>query len=208
MIEDIGTHAMGPAGVAARMADIRAKFDKVFGPSPQNTPSFPQVIAGQLSNGLTGPIGPGGLNPLSPFENGAGVEMSAPGNLRSLIQQAASNHGLDPDLLDALVRQESGYSTTARSTSGALGLTQLMPSTAEALGVKNAFDPAQNLDAGARYLKQQLDRFGDLGTALAAYNAGPGAVVRHGGIPPYRETQAYVRNIIGYVEHAKATPHG
>jgi soluble lytic murein transglycosylase-like protein len=114
------------------------------------------------------------------------------------IDAAAARHGIDPGLLRGLVRQESGFDPRAHSSAGAMGLTQLMPATASSLGVTDPYDPAQSLDGGARYLRQMLDRFGgDPAKALAAYNAGPGAVARFGGVPPYAETQNYVRNILG-----------
>ena len=110
------------------------------------------------------------------------------------ITAAASKHGIDPALLAGLVKQESGFNPNAGSPAGARGLTQLMPGTAAGLGVTNVLDPIQNLDGGAKYLRQQLDAFGgDVTRALAAYNAGPGAVQRYGGVPPYAETQNYVR---------------
>ncbi len=121
------------------------------------------------------------------------------------IDAAAAKHGVDPALLRALVRQESGFDPAARSPAGATGLTQLMPGTAASLGVTDATDPAQALDGGARYLRQQLDRFGgDERLALAAYNAGPGAVARHGGVPPYAETQQYVERVLGYAATERA----
>ena len=201
---------LGPGGIAQRMAEIRARMDQKFGTAGAPSTAFSNALSGQLG-GLAGHIGPGGSltpNPVSPFGGGVGVESAAPPGLREMVQQAATSNGLDPDLLDALVQQESGYSATARSKAGALGLTQLMPDTAAGLGVTNPFDPAQNLNGGARYLKQQIDRFGDIGHALAAYNAGPGAVIRHGGIPPYAETRNYVRSILSRVQQVKAIPHG
>ena len=111
-------------------------------------------------------------------------------------REAARRHGIPEDLFLRLVRRESGWNPAARSVKGALGLAQLMPATARVLGV-NPADPAQNLEGGARYLAMQYRRFGSWQLALAAYNAGPGAVEKHGGIPPYRETQAYVRAILG-----------
>jgi soluble lytic murein transglycosylase-like protein len=117
------------------------------------------------------------------------------------IEAAAARHGLDPALLRGLIRAESGFDPTAGSPAGARGLAQLMPGTAAALGVTNPLDPAQSIEGGATYLRQQLDRFGgDVAKALAAYNAGPGAVARHGGVPPYAETQAYVRRVMQYAE--------
>ncbi len=110
------------------------------------------------------------------------------------ITAAAKKHGIDPALLAGLVKQESNFNPNAGSPAGARGLTQLMPGTAAGLGVTNVLDPIQSLDGGAKYLRQQLDAFGgDVTRALAAYNAGPGAVQRYGGVPPYAETQNYVR---------------
>ena len=110
------------------------------------------------------------------------------------ITAAATANGIDPALLAGLVKQESGFNPNAGSGAGARGLTQLMPGTAAGLGVSNVLDPVQSLNGGAKYLKQQLDAFGgDVTKALAAYNAGPGAVQRFGGVPPYAETQNYVR---------------
>ena len=112
------------------------------------------------------------------------------------ITAAAKRYGIDPALLAGLVKQESGFNPNAGSPAGARGLTQLMPGTAAGLGVTNVLDPAQSLDGGAKYLRRQLDAFGgDVTKALAAYNAGPGAVQRYGGVPPYAETQNYVRAV-------------
>lgn len=113
-----------------------------------------------------------------------------------LAQAAATRHGIPVDLFLRLVEQESGWNAQAVSVKGALGLAQLMPQTARALRVDPS-DPAQNLDGGARYLRTQFEAFGDWRLALAAYNAGPGAVMRHRGVPPYAETQNYVQVIFG-----------
>lgn len=115
----------------------------------------------------------------------------------SEITAAAQKYGVDPALLAGLVKQESGFNPTIRSGAGAVGLTQLMPGTAKTLGVTDPTDPVQSLEGGAKYLKQQLDRFGgDERLALAAYNAGPGAVQKYGGVPPYAETQNYVKTVM------------
>ena len=117
------------------------------------------------------------------------------------ISAAAVRHGVDPNLLTGLIRAESNFDPAATSPAGAQGLAQLMPGTAAGLGVTNPLDPAQSIDGGARYLRQQLERFGgDVTKALAAYNAGPGAVERFGGVPPYEETQNYVRRVLGYAQ--------
>ena len=114
----------------------------------------------------------------------------------TLARDAARRHGIPEDLFARLVQQESGWNPAAVSHKGALGLAQLMPGTAALLGVDPA-DPKQNLDGGARYLRRQFERFGDWRLALAAYNAGPEAVARHGGVPPYAETKGYVVAIMG-----------
>ena len=113
-----------------------------------------------------------------------------------VARSVAQRHGIPEDLFLRLVQQESGWNTGALSHKGAIGLAQLMPDTAAALGVDPA-DPASNLDGGARYLRIQFDAFGSWPLALAAYNAGPGAVLEYGGIPPYAETQGYVQAIWG-----------
>lgn len=121
------------------------------------------------------------------------------------IRVAASKTGISATLLDAVIKAESGFNPNAKSPSGAMGLMQLMPSTARSLGVSNAYDPAQNIMGGATYLKQMLDKFGgDTSKALAAYNAGPGAVTKYGGIPPYKETQNYVAKILADFNNRKS----
>lgn len=114
-----------------------------------------------------------------------------------LIHSVADENGVDPRLVAAVAKVESGFRPDAVSSAGAMGLMQLMPATAQALGVTDPFDPQQNLEGGARYLKSLLQRFGDNPTlALAAYNAGPGAVAAYGGVPPYAETQKYVDAVL------------
>jgi soluble lytic murein transglycosylase-like protein len=120
---------------------------------------------------------------------------SSPTNLHDFAVSVAQENGIPSDLFLRLVNQESRWQLDALSTAGAIGLTQLMPSTAAYLGV-DPQDPIQNLEGGARYLAMQYARFGTWELALAAYNAGPGAVERYGGIPPYRETQNYVAIIL------------
>jgi transglycosylase-like protein with SLT domain len=114
-----------------------------------------------------------------------------------IIASAAEAHGVDPMLVRALIQVESGYRPRARSRKGAMGLMQLMPSTAREYNVRHPFEPKANIEAGIKHLKTLIDRFGDdVGLALAAYNAGPGAVEKFNGIPPYRETRSYVSRIL------------
>jgi hypothetical protein len=138
-------------------------------------------------------------------------ELDVPGgDLHALAEAVARRHGLDPQLVSAVVSVESGFRAGAVSPKGAQGLMQLMPTTASSLGVGDAFDPEQNLDGGVRHLGSLLALYdGDVRRALAAYNAGEGAVARHNGVPPYAETQAYVRKVLqqyrpGDGRHGKA----
>jgi hypothetical protein len=118
-------------------------------------------------------------------------------SLTDTIREAAQRHGVPEELVSAVIRVESGFNARAVSRKGARGLMQLMPETAAVLGVRDSFDPAENIDGGVRHLRGLLDRYGNnLPFALAAYNAGEGAVNSHGGIPPYPETQAYVGRIL------------
>lgn len=140
----------------------------------------------------------------SPQQDGPTLANPAPafrgstsgGDLHAMAVAAASAAGVPPNLFVALVEAESGFNPTAVSSAGAMGLAQLMPATARALGVTNPFDPQQNLAAGARYLKSLLAQFGSVPLALAAYNAGPAAVTFYGGVPPYPETEAYVARVM------------
>ena len=125
--------------------------------------------------------------------------------LSTLIGKVARQEGLDPNLLSAIVAIESHFDTASVSSRGAVGLMQLMPDTARELGVLNRFNPEQNLRGGARYLRQMLDRYPDnIKLALAAYNAGPNAVIRFGGVPPFPETKRYISKVLGH--YAKIVP--
>ncbi len=127
------------------------------------------------------------------YQSDAPITASSSGPYHAIIREAASAHGVDPRLIVAVARRESAMNPMAVSRVGAQGLMQLMPATAAFLGITDSFDPRQNVFAGTRYLRMLMDTFkGDLDLTLAAYNAGPGAVQKYRGIPPYRETKAYV----------------
>jgi soluble lytic murein transglycosylase-like protein len=174
---------MEPAGliqVRARISAIRERFR-----------SFDGVLARAAAR-AQGPAG--------------GTEGSLRADVHQALASAAAKHGLDPAVLSALVAAESGFRPDAVSADGAVGLTQLMPATARALGVLDPFDVWANLEGGARYLREQLDRFGgDLHLALAAYNAGPAAVLQHRGIPPYAETRRFVQRVLDLMPRFEAS---
>lgn len=181
---------MSAATVTARVGEIQQALLALRGaPAAPPAPATPATSFQSRLAAATAPAPAGAAVPVS----GDG------GRYDALIQASAQRNGIDPALLKALIRQESGFDPAAGSPAGAQGLTQLMPATAASLGVTDPHDPAQSIEGGARYLRAQLDAFGgDEAKALAAYNAGPGAVRRYGGVPPYAETQAYVQRVLGY----------
>lgn len=137
----------------------------------------------------------GRLVRVTEFRTAAGRRVPAAQAVRPLVEHAAKRHAVDPELVDAVIRAESGYDPAAVSVKGAAGLMQLMPATARQMGARDRFNPAENLEAGVRLLKELRERYGDDRLALAAYNAGEGAVQKYKGVPPYRETVEYVRRI-------------
>jgi soluble lytic murein transglycosylase-like protein len=187
------------SGAAAPATDTTAAFSAAMNAATAATGTGTSTDANANFANLASPIGTatiaGATNTSTTATAGASA-LPADTPYGSDITASAQRNGLDPALLAGLIKQESGFNANARSGAGAQGLTQLMPGTAAGLGVTNPLDPTQAIEGGAKYLKQQLDRFGgDVARALAAYNAGPGAVQRFGGVPPYAETQNYVRAV-------------
>ena len=190
---------LGPQAILARMQELRAEPDPTSSTSTPFQMGPPSPLAGDITKS-------GSTAPMNPFGGSLGVTPSVGADqLKALVQRAAEEQNLDPDLLDALVQTESAYNPLARSSKNAVGLCQLMPDTARGLGVTDPLDPAQNVRGGAKYLASLMTKFnGDVSKALAAYNAGPGAVEKFGGVPPYEETKNYVAKILAIYQARKA----
>jgi soluble lytic murein transglycosylase-like protein len=142
---------------------------------------------------------------LANYARNGGRNATGPLNLDDVVNSASGRYRLDPDLVNSVIKAESGFNARAVSPKGARGLMQLMPGTASQLGVPNAFDPQANVEGGTKYLRELLERYNfDLVKALAAYNAGPQRVEEFGGVPPYYETRAYVARVVKDFNKKKA----
>jgi soluble lytic murein transglycosylase-like protein len=162
-----------------RIADIESRFANLTS-TPVSGAKNPET---GFDTALTQAMGNHGATPV-------------PLQLSGLIQEQAQAQGIDADLLKAIMKNESSFNPKAVSPAGAQGLMQLMPGTAASLGVNNSFDPAQNIAGGAKYLKGLLTKYQSVPKAVAAYNAGPGAVDKYQGVPPYKETSQYVKKVM------------
>jgi soluble lytic murein transglycosylase-like protein len=175
---------LGQAAPASRVTTV-VRPDPVSGKLIRIVVVAPRAVPPQV-------VPPTEVRPVAAPATGIGTDQQT---LERMVEQTAQNHELDPLLVDSVVRVESGYNPQAVSPKGAQGLMQLIPSTAHRFGVKNPFDPRENIEGGVRYLKYLKEMFKDDRLALAAYNAGEAAVARHGWIPPYPETQNYVYQV-------------
>ena len=184
---------MSVDAVVSRIAQLQSLMGTA--PQPASTANFAATLASASSPTATAAAAPATATLASTASTGPSA-LPAGTPYGAEITAAAQRNGLDPALLAGLIKQESGFNPNAGSPAGAQGLCQLMPGTARGLGVTDLHDPVQSIEGGAKYLAQQLKTFhGDIARALAAYNAGPGAVQRYGGVPPYAETQNYVRAV-------------
>ena len=193
--------------VFSEISAVQSRIAEITGaPAPGSAPpGFSAALNAALNTAppagtpAAGGTLPGGLAwPVARAQAPAPVP---PAQIDALVDQNAATWQVDPALLKAVIANESGFNANATSKVGAQGLMQLMPETAASLGVRDAYDPAQNVAGGARYLRGLLDRFGgDQRLAVAAYNAGPGAVAKYGDVPPYAETQNYVTNVLASFE--------
>jgi soluble lytic murein transglycosylase-like protein len=182
--------------ITAELSAVASRIEQITGapvslpgmPQDQDaSPSFASVLQSQMN---------GGDQTESVAASNAPA-MVAPAQIDALVNDNAQAQSVDPALVKAIIANESGFNANATSKVGAQGLMQLMPGTAAGLGVSDAYDPEQNVAGGTKYIKQLLDHFGgDVKLAVAAYNAGPGAVEKYGGVPPYAETQNYVQNVL------------
>lgn len=189
------------SAIQDRVSAIESKL-RAFSPQVESTPAAQVPVSRPAKHTASA----AGVKPFFPKELAYALrpttEETTPTttDYDQMIADSASRNGVDANLVKAVVKAESGFRTDAVSKTGAQGLMQLMPSTAASLGVSDPFDPAQNIEAGTKYLKSQIDRFGSTELALAAYNSGPGNVVKYGGVPPFTETRNYVSRVMGYLD--------
>lgn len=187
-----GALMLAPLGAGEASAEV--PLSRLLSSQSNLSPEYRALIRPPVPGALSGQ--PRRPSRISEDEWSVPAYAGSPGVYQDMARAAARKHNVPEDLFLRLVRTESNFRPAAKSGKGAIGLAQLMPHTARLLGV-NPNDPKQNLEGGARYLSQQYRKFGDWRLALAAYNAGPGAVEQYRGVPPYKETQNYVKAILG-----------
>ena len=178
-------------------ANMVSPFQAILQSSAAENQQFGSLLTNPAITDVSAQIAPQNISSTALGRNTTGYASASKPQILQMISKIAHKHGVDENLVKALVKQESGFNPNAKSHCGAMGLMQLMPGTARTLGVKNAFNPIENIDGGVRHLKWLLSKYnGNVILALAAYNAGSGAVDKYDGVPPYKETQNYVKNIL------------
>ena len=179
-----------------KLQEIQSQLPTYVRLTKDNSVDFNDVLAAEVDQSNKTNIGsPDAIGSVSEKNN-------YKGDFNGIIDFAAKKYNINSSIIKAVIKAESNFSPSVESSAGAKGLMQLMPDTARSLGVEDVFDPAENIEGGVKYLKEMLEKFGgDLELALAAYNAGPGNVVKYGGIPPFEETENYVNKIMGYLKN-------
>ena len=181
------------------IAALALSWPMVPGGSPARADMYVHKDAQGVLHFTNVPSQPGYRPVIREWGSGLSALRLPPGRIEEIISSASNRHGVDPHLVRAVIKAESDFNARARSPKGAQGLMQLMPETARLHNVSNVYDPDENIDGGVRHLRLLLDRYqGDLRLALAGYNAGIQAVEKYGGIPPFAETQEYVRRVLNY----------
>jgi len=189
----------GELAVAQRVQQLQALIEQTRAVAASGSLSTASASSGSAPASFADALQAAGSSEVLPTSTAATGSQST--EYDALIAQAAERNGVDPAVLHGLIEQESAFNPNSTSSAGAEGLTQLMPGTASSLGVANPLNPAESIEGGARYLSEMMAKFGgNTSEALAAYNAGPGAVEQYGGVPPYAETQSYVSKVLGYAE--------
>lgn len=176
-----------------RLMEIQSQLPAFVKLVKDEAVNFSEVLSEEIdSSSVSSPDAIGGVS----------EKISYKTDFNEIIDLAAKKYNISSAVIKAVIKAESNFNPTVVSSAGAQGLMQLMPGTARLLGVKDSFDPVQNIDGGVRYLRDMLNKFGgNLELALAAYNAGPGNVTKYGGIPPFDETQNYVKKIMGFIRN-------
>lgn len=163
--------------IETRISSIDSKMGSIVGANEGSTKPFNEVLDKKI-------------------KETDGTDQGKDDDIKTLVEKFSRKNNLDKDLVDAVIKTESNYNANAVSHAGAQGLMQLMPLTAQSLGVNDPFDPEQNIEGGTKYLSNLINRYNSVELGLAAYNAGPESVNRYGGIPPYSETQNYVKKVM------------
>ena len=205
--EEGSTEGKGVTNFASLMAELKKSIPASNASIASNTSSIGNVVGTTVVPFATAPIPTSNnTNTLPPLPLSLLEKRKA---LKPTIQSVSKANAIAPSLVEAVIRAESGYNPQAKSSVGALGLMQLMPATAKELGVENPLGVRQNIEGGTKYLSQLMKKYdGNKALALAAYNAGPGAVDKYQGIPPYKETQAYVKKVLNYEAQFQAEQGG